>query len=151
MCIPVPPQRQCLVEQVRFELTSTCVSGKPLDLLSTAQLFGAVTKIRTLFPALRGQCISCYALTAWRKVRGSNPYDVSVITVFKTDKHANFATFRCLVCTVGFEPTTTRFQGEDSTRLSYAQIVWWRYWVTLPEARPCKGQVQPFATPVVWY
>ena len=27
-----------------------------------------------------------------------------------------------LVCKVGFEPTTTRFQGGDSTRLSYSQI-----------------------------
>ena len=30
--------------------------------------------------------------------------------------------FQCLVCMVGFEPTTTRFQGEDSTRLSYTQL-----------------------------
>ena len=29
----------------------------------------------------------------------------------------------CLVSTVGFEPTTTRFQGEDSTRLSYTELV----------------------------
>jgi hypothetical protein len=39
-----------LVEQVRFELTSTCVSGKPLDLLSTALLFGAPRGSRTLTP-----------------------------------------------------------------------------------------------------
>ena len=30
----------------------------------------------------------------WRKARGSNPYDRQVITVFKTDKHANFAAFQ---------------------------------------------------------
>ncbi len=29
-----------------------------------------------------------------------------------------------LVCAGGFDPPTTRFQGEDSTRLSYAQFIW---------------------------
>jgi len=29
-----------------------------------------------------------------RRVRGSNPHDLAVITVFKTDKHASLATLR---------------------------------------------------------
>ena len=29
----------------------------------------------------------------WRKAWGSNPYDVAVITVFKTDKRASLAAF----------------------------------------------------------
>ena len=34
-----------------------------------------------------------YIGAVWRKAWGSNPYDVSVITVFKTDKHASLAAF----------------------------------------------------------
>jgi hypothetical protein len=29
----------------------------------------------------------------------------------------------CLVSKAGFEPAATRFQGEDSTRLSYSELV----------------------------
>ena len=57
---------------------------------------------------------------------GFEPTSLSA-TVSKTAMYTSSITGALkLVRIVGFEPTTTHFQSEDSTRLSYILLKWWQ-------------------------